>query len=84
MTDWSQYVFYECRHYQCQENCINRVDSPATRTKQCWGCYHEHDPDELSSLTHHLPDEPLSLQDATTESQTALADTEPVESTHNR
>ena len=56
MTEWSHFVAYECRHRSCQENCINRVDSPPAQTKQCRRCYRNHDPDELSSLTHHLPD----------------------------
>jgi len=55
VTDWSEYVEYKCRHRSCQADCINRVDSPAAQTKQCWSCYQVTDASELSSLTHHLP-----------------------------
>mgnify|MGYP007008814015 CR=1 FL=1 len=37
MTDWSNYVQYRCP--LCQDNCINRVDHPATEANRCKQCY---------------------------------------------
>jgi hypothetical protein len=64
MTDWTRYVAYQCRNRLCQEHCINLVDSPPAQTKQCWSCYQETDPAELTVLQDHLPEshrqQPLS------------------------
>ncbi|WP_155119981.1 hypothetical protein [Haloarcula rubripromontorii] len=37
MTDWSNYVQYRCP--LCQDNCINRVDHPATEANRCKQCH---------------------------------------------
>ena len=56
MTQWEQYVSYFCRHLDCGEQCLNLIHSPFAQTKQCRECFAEHDPDELTPLSHHLPD----------------------------
>jgi len=62
MTEWGRYVFYECRHRLCQDNCINLIESPAAQTKQCWSCYFDHDAEDLRTLDNHLPESgPLTV-----------------------
>ena len=37
MTDWSQFVAYDC-HY-CNEGCINRKNATWTQVRECKGCH---------------------------------------------
>ena len=37
MTDWSQFVAYDCRY--CNEGCINRKDATWTQVRECKGCH---------------------------------------------
>ena len=39
MTDWSQFVAYECRNPECQENCINPRDATCARERECRSCH---------------------------------------------
>ena len=59
MTEWSEFVFYECRNKYCQENCINHVDHQRTQLKVCRECLDTWEPvvDDLPRITHHLPDQ---------------------------
>jgi len=53
--DWTEYVAYRCRRRMCQDQCLNRVDSPYAQTKTCRACYPDVDPDELAPRSKHLP-----------------------------
>lgn len=69
--DWTEYVAYSCRRPACQDQCINRADSPYAQTKTCRACYPGVDPDELNPRSKHLPKwaQGLDPSDQTTASE---------------
>ena len=54
---WTEYVAYKCRRPECQDDCLNRMDSKYAQTKLCRACFPSVDLDTLDPLTHHLPSE---------------------------
>jgi hypothetical protein len=66
MTDWSQFVAYDCRY--CNEGCINRKDANCAQVGACKGCHRAASLD----LRDNLLDE-RSLQSTASEAKGAPA-----------
>lgn len=61
--EWSDYVAYTCRKRECQDHCINRIDSEYAQHKLCRACYPDTDLDPLPPSTYHLPQETRTVAD---------------------
>jgi len=66
MTDWSQYLAYQCRHSFCEADCINPVDASCTQARECQICH------RLPS-TFVLEDEPNAKEPTASEPKGAPA-----------
>lgn len=74
--DWTDYAAYHCRFPQCNDPCLNRVDSPYSLTKTCRACYAETDVDDLDVRGDHLPEWAQGLDPSAT-STTSEGEGEP-------
>jgi hypothetical protein len=60
MTDWSQFVAYDCRY--CNEGCINRVDASCAQANACRGCHRVAPLDPRDDHLEDLPPQPTASE----------------------